>query len=100
MNGEKKDIPPGTPTLTQVERIFEQSSSAISFYCDMTQVVSTGNEVVLQLYETIPAPPDREGKITKVISRLKATVTFSLPHALNFGKVIVERTSGEKHESH
>jgi hypothetical protein len=96
MNGEKKDIPPGT----QVERYFEQAPTAISFYCDMTQVVSTGSEVVVQLYETIPGPPDREGKITKVITRLKATVTFSPMHALNFGKIIVERTSGEKHESH
>jgi hypothetical protein len=92
MNGEKKDIPPGT----QVERYFEQSPTAISFYCDMTQVVSTGNEVVLQFYETIPAPPDREGKITKVISRLKATVTFSVPHAHNFAKILVERTAVKK----
>lgn len=91
MNGGK-EVPPGA----QVERYFEQSPTAISFYCDLTQVVSTGNEVMLQLYETIPAPPDREGKITKVVSRLKATVTFSLPHAHNFGKVLVERTSEVK----
>jgi len=92
MNAEKKDNPPGT----QVERYFEQSPTAISFYCDMTQVVSTGNEVVVQLYETIPSPPDREGKITKVISRLKVTVTFSVPHAHNFGKILVERTAAVK----
>lgn len=91
MNGGK-DVPPGA----QIERYFEQSPTAISFYCDLAQVMTTGHEVVLQLYETIPASPDREGKITKVVSRLKATVTFSIPHALNFGKVLIERTSEVK----
>ena len=91
MNGGK-DVPPGA----QIERYFEQSPTAISFYCDLTQVVSTDNEVILQLYETIPASPDREGKITKVVSRLKATVTFSPSHARNFGKVLVERTAEVK----
>lgn len=97
MNGEK-GVPPSTPV--QIERYFDQPPGAISFYCDFTQVVSTGAEVVLQLYETIPAAPDREGKITKVVSRLRATVTFSIPHAQNFGKVLVERTMEGRHESH
>jgi hypothetical protein len=90
MNGEK-----GALQGLEVERSFEQSPDAISFYCDFAQVVSTGNEVVMQLYETIPGVPDRDGKITKVVSRLKATITISVPHAQNFGKVLIEKTKVE-----
>lgn len=82
-----------------VERYFEQSPNAISFYCDFGQVLSTGHELVVQLYETIPAPPGRDGKITKVLTRLRATVTLSLPHARNIGKLLVERTKETKNES-
>jgi hypothetical protein len=91
MNGEK-----AVPPEIVIERYFEQSPAAISFYCDFAQVLGTGNEVVLQFYETIPGTPDREGKITKVLSRLRATITFSLPHAQVFGKVLVARTEEGK----
>jgi len=91
MNGEK-----AVPPATQIERYFEQSPAAISFYCDFAQVLGTGNEVVMQFYETIPGTPDREGKITKILSRLKATITFSPLHAQNFGKVLVARTEEGK----
>ena len=94
MTGEKK-----VPTGSEIERYFEQSPNAVSFYCDIGQVVATGNEIVMQLYETIPAPPGRDGKITKVVSRLRATVTLSLPHAHNIGKLLVERTKAVKNES-
>lgn len=87
MNGEK-----GAPAGLQIERSFEQSSDAISFYCDFAQVMATENEVIMQLYETIPGIPDRDGNITKAISRLKVSVTFSVGHAQNVGKVLVERT--------
>jgi len=90
MNGEK-----GPLLGLELERSFEQSPDAISFYCDFAQVVATGNEVVMQLYETIPGVPDRDGKITKVVSRLKATITLSVSHAQNFGKVLVEKTKVE-----
>lgn len=80
------------PTALEIERYFEQSPDAISFYCDLGQVISTGHEVVIQLYETIPSPPDRKGNITKVVTRLRATVTFSLAHAQKFGQLLVERT--------
>jgi len=87
MNGEK-----GAPQGLQIGRTFEQPADSISFYCDFAQVLATEHEVVMQLYETIPSVPDSQGKIIKAVSRLKATVTFSLPHARNFGKVLVERT--------
>jgi hypothetical protein len=93
MNGEKAILP---PTQAQIERYFEQSPAAISFYCDFGQVIGTDNEVVLQFYETIPGTPDREGKITKVLSRLRATITFSIPHAQAFGKVLIARTEEGK----
>lgn len=87
MNGGKFPLPG-----LEVKRFFEQSPDAISFYCDFAQVVSTRNEVVMQLYETIPGVPDREGKITKAVSRLMATVTLSVSHAQTLGKGLVERT--------
>jgi len=80
----------------QIERTFEQPSDAISFYCDFAQVIATENEVVLQLYETILGVPDPGGKITKAVSRLRASVTFSVAHAQTVGKVFVERTKVEK----
>jgi len=83
-----------------IERYFEQSPNAISFYCDFGQVISTGQEVVMQLYETIPGPPSRDGKITKVLTRLRATVTFSRLHARNIGKLLVERTKETENEIH
>jgi hypothetical protein len=76
-----------------IERNFEQSPNAISFYCDISQVVTTGNEIVIQLYETIPAPPGSDGKITKVV-RLRATVTLSLPHA--YWQIISWKEDGGK----
>ncbi|MFZ5451316.1 MAG: hypothetical protein ACOZF2_05520 [Thermodesulfobacteriota bacterium] len=94
MNGGK-----GMPPELQIERYFEQSPNAVSFYCDFAQVIATGNEVVMQLYETIPMVPDRDGKITKAASRLRVTVTFSVPHAQNVGKVLVERTKVIKNEN-
>lgn len=94
MNGVK-EIPKGL----EIERFFELSPNAVSFYCDLGQVIATSNEIVLQLYETIPAPPNRDGKITKFVSRLRATVTLSLPHAHNIGKLLVEKTKVAKNES-
>lgn len=94
MNGKNE-----ASSRTDIERYFEQSPNAVSFYCDLAQIVSTGNEIVMQLYETIPAPPDRDGKITKAISRLRATVTLSLPHARIFGRYLVERTKEAEGET-
>ena len=74
------------------ERIYEQPSDAISFYSEIGQVFATKNEVVLQFYETIPGPPGPKGSITTARSRLKATVTLSLKHAANIGKLLVQKT--------
>lgn len=76
-----------------IERIFEQPPDAISFYSDLGQVLETGHEVVMQFYEAIPGPPDMGGRITKVRTRLRATITVSHSHALNLGKLLVERAS-------
>jgi hypothetical protein len=86
---EEKEIPKG---VIQIARLFEQPPDAISFYADYGQVLHTGNEVVLQLYETIPGPPDPGGNIKNVRSRLRATITLSLSHARNIGKLLVEKT--------
>jgi|GEM_PF-1288214 len=76
-----------------LERIFEQPPDAISFYCEMGQVFATENEMVMQFYETIPGPPGGPtGSISRVRTRLRATVTLSFLHAANIGKLLIEKT--------
>jgi hypothetical protein len=75
----------------QVPRFYEQPPDAISFFSDIAQILYTGNEIVLQFYETIPAPPDSKGAINNVRSRLRATITVSTPHAHNIGKLLLEK---------
>ena len=80
---EKKGVP--------IERFFEQSPDAISFFFDFAQVAHTGNEMVIQFYETIPGPPGVEGHIAKVRTRLRATITIGLAHAQTLGKLLTEK---------
>jgi hypothetical protein len=80
---------PQSATPLQISRIFEQPEGAISCYSDTAQVIGTGNEVVLQFYETIPGAPGPGGQIPMVRSRLRATITISLPHAANIGNLLI-----------
>ncbi len=89
MTDDKQKIKEITQTIN---RIFEQPSDSISFYCDLTQVFGTTNEIMLQLYETIPGPPGQGGKIAQVRTRLRATIALSKAHAENIGKLLVEKT--------
>lgn len=75
----------------QVERTIEQPADAISFYSDFAQIVATGNEVLLQFYETIPGPPEADGHVRVARTRLRATVIVSPPHAGRIGEIIRER---------
>ncbi len=75
----------------QTERFFEQLPDAISFFSDFAQIAHTGNEVVMQFYETIPGPPGPDGKIKSVRTRLKATITIGLTHAQIIGKLLTEK---------
>ena len=84
------------PKQIQIQRVFEQPPDATSFYCDMTQVLSTGNEIILQFYEAIPGPPSPGGQITHMRTRLRSSVTVSFPHARNIGKLLIERAAEEK----
>lgn len=81
---------PQSSTPVQINRVFEQPEGAVSCYADMAQVLGTGNEVVLQFYETIPGPPGPAGNIQIVRSRLRATITISLPHAANIGELLLK----------
>jgi hypothetical protein len=87
---EEKEAPKGT--AVPISRLFEQPPDASSFYSDFGQVFNTGNEVVIQFYETIPGPPGPDAQIRNVRSRLRATVTVSISHARNIGKLLVEKT--------
>jgi len=75
----------------EAQRVFEQPADAISFYSDFAQVVATGNEILLQFYETIPGPPGADGLVQMVRTRLRATVIVSRPHAARIGQVIREK---------
>ena len=76
----------------RLERFFEQPPDAISCYSDFAQVIHTGNEILLQFYETIPGPPAAGGSnLSKVRSRLRATITISIAHAQNIGKLLIEK---------
>ncbi len=70
-----------------LSRLFEQPPDAISFYSDLVQISNTGQEVLLQFYETIPGPPGPDG-ITQVRSRLRATVIISQGHAANLERLL------------
>ena len=73
------------------QRIFEQGPDSISFYCDLTQIINTGHEIVIQFYETIPGSPSVVGAIQSVRSRLRTTVTVSPAHAKNIGNNLLQQ---------
>lgn len=78
----------------QITREYVQPDDAISFFAEQGQVFRTGNEIILQLYETIPGPPaGKGGVIEKVRTRLRATVTLSPAHARNLAELILKRAT-------
>jgi len=81
---------------TELQRIFEQAPDAISFYCDFGQVTSTGAEVIVQFYETIPGPPEPSGGPRNIRTRLRATVTLSYRHAKNIGELLMREVERRK----
>ena len=80
------------PGAGQITRVFEQPADALSFYSDYAQVIGTENEIVLQFYETIPGAPGPSGALQMVRSRLRANVVIGKNHALNIGRLLLERT--------
>ena len=90
---EEKEVK--SASTVSLERSFEQPSDAITFYSDLAQVINTGNEILLQFYESIPGPPT-DGNMTKVRSRLRATITISLKHAQNIGDLLIKEGKAHK----
>ncbi len=86
----KKEVP------AKIERVFEQHPDVVSFYSDLGQVYATNNEVVLQLYETIPGIPVPGEKPAKVVTRLRASITLSHPHAIIIGEVLAKKAKAAK----
>lgn len=84
------------PKEQQIPRIFEQPPDAISFYCEMGQVIGTKNEIIVQFYDSIPGPPDSSGRPMNLRTRLRATITLSPPHARNIGKSLMEKVEEPK----
>lgn len=79
----------------QAQRVFEQPADAISFYSDFARIADTGNEVLLQFYETIPGPPGPDGAVQMARTRLRATVMVSRQHAGRIGQLLLERAEEE-----
>jgi hypothetical protein len=88
MSNEKESQP-----RQKVARVFEIPPDALSCYSDHAQVMSTGNEVLLQFYETIPGPPGPDGRIAQVRTRLRATIIVSPQHAQNIGQLLLKQVS-------
>ena len=82
---------------SQVQRLFEQPSDALSIYSDFAQVVGTANEIILQFYESIPGIPGPSGSPEEVTTRLKATIVMSMAHAGNLGRILMQRIP-EQHQ--
>ncbi|MBI3075722.1 MAG: hypothetical protein HYY85_01855 [Deltaproteobacteria bacterium] len=79
-------------TGVKISRLFEQPSDAISFYCDFAQIFSTGHEVVMQFYETIPGPPGPGGGPPQTAkTRLRATITVSMTHGNTIGNLLLKQ---------
>ncbi len=88
--------PEQQPGETQVSRIYEQPPDAISCYAEVAQIMGTAHEVILPFYETIPGSPGPGGQIQMVRSRLRATVIVSKAHAVNIGRLLLQRGESEK----
>jgi hypothetical protein len=82
----------------QIRREFEQPADAISFYSDLTQVIGSANEILMQFYETIPGPPGSDGQAQTVKTRLRATVMVSRPHAGQIAQLLLEHVEVEQQE--
>ena len=83
---------PSPESGIQVTRVYEQPPDAISLYAEVAQIIATGHEVVLQFYETIPGSPGAGGQIQMVRSRLRATITVSMTHAANIGRLLLQHS--------
>ena len=81
--------PEQTPEEQQVVRTFDEAyADFASFYSDFAQVLATEHEIRLQFYETIPGPPKEGGRVETATSRLRASVTVSMPHAKSIATVL------------
>lgn len=76
-----------------VNRVFEELAGAVSFYSDYVQVISTGEEVIVQFYDTIPGPPAAPGSAVMVRTRLRTTITLSFAHAGRLANLLAQHAS-------
>ena len=76
---------------SQERRVFDQPSDALPIYSDLTQIVGTSNEIILQFYESIPGIPGQSGGPEEMTTRLKATIVMSMAHAAILGRLLMER---------
>lgn len=84
MAGGQDNHAGGTPT----PRSFVHREDAISFYSDYIQVIAPKEEIILNVYETIPGPPSPSGGIESAESRLRATIVMSKARAQRLGELL------------
>jgi hypothetical protein len=77
-----------------IDRKFVQPENAISFYGDFTQVLSTAEEVIFSMYETIPGVPGADGKVQGAITRLRATIVMSHGAAARLAEIVQQAVKG------
>jgi hypothetical protein len=82
------------PQGLQVNRVFEQPADAVTLYADFAQILGTGSEVIVQLYETIPDVPGPTGQVQSVRSRLRATVILAPGHARSIAQLLEQHAGG------
>jgi hypothetical protein len=81
-----------TPVTQPAERIFEQPPDAVTCYADVTTLVVTESEVILQFYEPVPSPPAAGSRAPSIRSRLRATVILNKDHARRLSNNLVQGT--------
>jgi hypothetical protein len=94
--GDPKQSP--VPVSAQIRRSFELAPDAISFYSDYVSLSRTGNESVLQFYETLPGVVGQTGRPETATTRLRASIIMSPAQAEKLREVL-ERTEGDVPES-
>lgn len=78
----------------RVSRMYEQPPGAVSCYADITQIVRTEHEVIIQFYEGIPGIPNSEGNPDTVRNVLRATIIVHADHASRIGRGLIQAAAG------
>lgn len=82
----------------EIVRKYVRADDLLVMYSSHANIVSTGSELVMTLYDVIPPFPDelKEGAApdtAEAITRMRVCVTMSPSHALEIGKILTKQAS-------